>query len=193
LLAIIALIKFHAFSLSLSGYQHHTRYLLWLLKPAVVALGWAIWKERQRLREFAWPLLGGVVLATNLSLVLSIAMARWLGASVALQKALAVKAVTSAILVDLSARLHVEPALAVPLVIFTGIVGAIIGVPILHLVGVRHPLAIGLAMGSTSSGLGTARAAQEGELAAAIAGLSMGLMGFGTAFFAPWIFRLFQL
>ena len=47
------------------------------------------------------------------------------------------------------------------------------------------PRARGLALGTASHGVGTARALQSGEVAGAFASLAMGLNGFATAAALP--------
>lgn len=54
------------------------------------------------------------------------------------------------------------PALAATLAVLSGLVGALILPGFLTLIGVRHPLARGLAIGAVSHGVGTARAREEG-------------------------------
>jgi putative effector of murein hydrolase len=55
----------------------------------------------------------------------------------------------------------------------------------LRLIGVRHPAAVGMALGLTAHAVGTARALQEDEESGAFAALAMSLMGVGTAIFLP--------
>jgi putative effector of murein hydrolase len=71
------------------------------------------------------------------------------------------------------------------LVIMTGITGATLGPGLLKLVGIRDMRALGLTMGITSHGIGTARALQISEVAGAFAGLGMSLNGLLTAMLLP--------
>jgi putative effector of murein hydrolase len=63
-------------------------------------------------------------------------------------------------------------------------------VGLLRATGVRSPLAIGLALGAAAHGLGTARAADEGPVAGAAAGMAMGVVGVATALLAPIVMLL---
>lgn len=58
---------------------------------------------------------------------------------------------------------------------------AVIGPPLLRRLGVTRADSWGLAMGAAAHGIGTARAAEEGEPQAAAAGLAIALMGLATA------------
>lgn len=176
--------------LELAAYERGTAPLVWLLRPAVVALGWSVYRERERLAQWAAPLLRGVVAGTIVSLVATPLLAAALGAEERLQRALALKSVTSAVAVDLAPRLGVEAALAVPLIILTGILGAAFGRPLLRALGIRSALPTGVALGTTSHGIGTAALARHDLGATAAAALAMGTAALVTALLAPPVWWL---
>jgi len=91
-------------TIPLPAYREGTEPLVWALRPAVVALGWLMHRQRATLRRYAWPLLGGATLGGAVSLIVTPAIARALGADPTLQAALALKSVTSAVGVDLAQR-----------------------------------------------------------------------------------------
>ncbi len=82
------------------------------------------------------------------------------------------------------------PSLTAALVIITGILGAIAGPYVLDLLRIRSMAARGLAMGTASHGIGTARAMQLSEVAGAFSGLAMGLNALATALLLPLLWRL---
>ena len=75
------------------------------------------------------------------------------------------------------------------LVILTGITGAVLGPVVLNIIGVKDWAARGLAMGTASHGIATARALQVNEVAGAFAGLAMGLNALATAILLPLIWN----
>ncbi|MDZ7705376.1 MAG: LrgB family protein [Trueperaceae bacterium] len=189
-LSVLALILYIKLTpLTLASYQSGTSILVFLLKPAVVALGYILYQQRRWVVLRGVPLLLGVFAGTITSLTLTPLIARALGANQTLQMALSLKSVTSPIAIDLAPTLGVEAELAVPLIIITGIFGAAFGVGLLRLVGIRDPFVVGLALGVSSHGIGTARAVEEGPLATAVSGLAMSFLGLSTALFAPLIYR----
>ena len=185
--ALVVLVALGA--LPLEAYRRGSAPLVWALRPAVVALGWLLYRQRAELQRWALPLAGGVLAGSAVSLVVTPLLARWLDAPPALQAALALKSVTSAVGVDLAARLGADASLTVPFVIVTGILGAAFGPPLLRWVLPGSPPARGLAVGTNSHGIGTAAVAQrEGELPAALSGLAMAASAVVTGLLAPLAF-----
>lgn len=177
----------------LERFRQETMPLVWLLKPAVVALGWVAWSERGRLAGRLRAFAAGLVAGSLASLLFTPLLARWLGAPPELQQALAIKSVTSAVAVDLAPRLGVNAELAVPLIILAGILGAVLGPWVMDLARARDPFARGVALGTASHGIGTARAAEDGPLALAASGLAMAASGLVTALLAPLVLALLGL
>lgn len=192
---VLVLVMIVALSpLRLETYERGTAVLTWLLRPAVVALGWLMYRQREHLRRWTWPLLAGTVVGSAVSLVATPLAARALGADATLQRALALKSVTSAVGVDLAGRLGADAALTVPLIIATGIFGAAFGPWWLRALRYRSPETIGVAVGTNSHGIGTAAiAAREGQLATSLSGLAMGLTAVVTALLGPWALALLGL
>jgi putative effector of murein hydrolase len=90
----------------------------------------------------------------------------------------------------ISEQLGGLPSLTAVMVILTGIIGAMLGPTLLNLLGVRSWAARGLAIGTASHGIGTARALQVNEVAGAFSGLAMGLNALATALLLPLLWRL---
>lgn len=177
----------------LDAYRRGNAALVWLLRPTVVALGWLLYRERRWLARHAAAVLAAVLAGSLTSLLVTPLLARALGAGPELQRALALKSVTSPIAAGIAPRLGVDADLAVALIIATGIYGAVVGVATLRRLGVRDPFLTGLALGTNSHGIGTARAVALGGAAGAAGGLAMVLMGVATALLAPWALALLGL
>ncbi len=89
----------------------------------------------------------------------------------------------------ISEQLGGLPSLTAVLVIITGIMGAMLGPFVLNLLRIKSWEARGLAMGTASHGMGTARALQVNEVAGAFSGLAMGLNALATAVLLPLLAR----
>ena len=67
--------------------------------------------------------------------------------------------------------------LTVPIVIMTGITGNIIAEFVCKIFRIKEPIARGLAIGSASHAMGTARAIEMGEIEGAMSSLSIAVAG----------------
>ncbi len=77
--------------------------------------------------------------------------------------------------------------------VMVGILGGVIGYPLLKLFRVTDPEAQGLAMGACSHAIGTVASAERGIAQGAFSSLAMVVCGVVTAIVAPILFGLFTL
>lgn len=146
-----------------------------LLAPAVVALAVPLYRQRALLaRQWRALLLGGLS-GTLLGVLTDTLLARALHLSMDAQRALSTAPATSPVALQLAPFTHAPPALAATLAVLSGLVGALLLPAALSALGVRHPLARGVAMGAVAHGIGTARAREEGALTGAASSIGMGL------------------
>jgi putative effector of murein hydrolase len=160
------------------------------LGPAVVALGLPLAQQLERVRRNLSAISLALLAGSVTGIVVAVVVARVLGASPVIVRSLAPRSVTTPIAIAIAARLGGIPALAAMVSIVSGAIGGLLGMGLLRLTGIRSRLATGLALGAAAHGLGTARAADEGDVEGGAAGLAMGVMGILTAFLAPIVVAL---
>ncbi len=171
-------------------YESGGRLLSFFLGPAVVALGVPLFHQSSELWRRRRAIGGSVVVGSVVGVVSGTVVAAILGAPAEVARTLAPRSVTTPIAIQIAAEVGGIPALTAVLVILSGVFGAVVGPILLRAAGVRSRAALGFALGAAAHGIGTARAAEEGEVEAAGAGLAIGLMGVLTALLAPivlWI------
>ena len=173
-------------------YDQGGRVLTFLLGPAVVALGLPLERRMEEIGRRGRAVLVSVAVGSVVGVVSAVGTAVMLGASAVVVRSLAPRAVTTPIAMGIAERVGGLPALSAAVVILSGILGAVIGPPLLRRMGVRSRTAFGLALGAAAHGVGTARAAEEGDVEAASSGLAIGLMGVGTAVVAPLVLALLE-
>ena len=170
-------------------YFDGAQFVHFLLGPATVALAVPLYNQFRQVRRSMGPLLASIVVGSLTASVSAVAAAWMLGAAETTLISLAPKSVTTPIAMGISERLGGLPSLTAVLVILTGVIGAMLGPPLLTLLRVRDWRARGLAIGVASHGIGTARAMQVNEVAGAFAGLAMGLNALATAILLPLLWR----
>lgn len=192
LLAVLVLVTI----LVLTGTPYETyfegaQFVHFLLGPATVALAIPLYRQFSHVRRSAVALLSSIVVGSLTAAFSAVLIAWFLDAEQASIIALAPKSVTAPVAMAISEQLGGLPSLTAALVMLTGITGAMLGPMLLNLMGIRDWQARGVAIGTASHGIGTARALQVNEVAGAFSGLAMGLNAIATAILLPLIWRLF--
>lgn len=190
-IAIIILVAtLHVTGTDYQTYFEGAQFVHFLLGPATVALAIPLYRQFHNLRRSAGAILISIATGSVTAICSALAIAKLLGGSKDTLIALAPKSVTAPVAMGISEQLGGLPSLTAVLVILTGILGAMMGPVVMDLLGIRNWAARGLALGTASHGIGTARALQENETAGAFSGLAMGLNALATALLLPMIWRL---
>jgi predicted murein hydrolase (TIGR00659 family) len=190
LLSVIAIVAIlYGTDTSYDTYFKGAQFVHFLLGPATVALAIPLYRQFDRVRKSALAILVSLVSGSITAATSAILIAWLLGAQPVSIVSLAPKSATTPVAMGISEQLGGLPSLTAVLVILTGITGAMLGPVVLKLLKVRDWSALGMALGTASHGIGTARALQVNELAGAFSGLAMGLNAIATAILLPllWI------
>ncbi|AEY02054.1 LrgB family protein [Oceanimonas sp. GK1] len=174
-----------------AAYQAGTKPLSLLLELAVVAFALPLYQQAAKIRSQLMPIL----LCCSLSVLISVGTTLLIGsvihASPELLASVATKSITTPLAMSVSEAMGGIPAIAAGLVIIVGMMGAIIGFPLMRRAGIHHPEAQGLAMGAGAHAIGTGAAAEVGTTQGAFSSLAMVVCGVVTALLAPPLFHLY--
>lgn len=173
-----------------ADYFEGAQFVHFLLGPATVALAIPLYRQFEAIRRSALPIAVSMITGSAIGTASAVGIAYLLGGAQDGLIALAPKSVTAPVAMGISEQLGGLPSLTAVLVILTGIFGAVAGPFLLNLIGVRDWAARGLALGTASHGIGTARALQVNETAGAFSGLAMGLNALATAILLPIVWHL---
>ncbi len=192
LISILIIIPFLKFmDIEYQTFYNQTRILHFMLGPSVVALGYVLYEQMEHLKGNVTSIITAVFVGSLVGIISVVLLSRWLGADKVLMASLAPKSVTTPIAISLAEKSGGIPALAAAFVVICGIFGGLVGPIILRKIGIKSKIAKGLAMGSASHALGTARAMEMGAVEGAISGLAIGIMGIMTALLIPFVELLF--
>ena len=164
--------------------------LLFLLGPAVVALGVPLYQRRGDIVQRLVPTICAVAAGALSSMLVTTAVLMACGSDLDMILSLAPKSVTTPIAIGIAEKIGGIVPLTAAVVVITGCFGAMAGPFFCRLVGVRDPFALGLAMGTAAHGLGTGRMLEIDRFGGAMAGLAIGLNGIATAVFMPFFIAL---
>ncbi len=191
LISIIVLVSgLLLFGISFETYNEYSGWLTKLLEPAVVALGVPLYKQLPEIRRELPKISLTILVAAAIAISSSVGLALIVGATSEIAISIAPKSVTTPIAVLISAQVHGQPAITAIGVLITGLVGSIIGLPVLKLFGVHSGKAQGIAMGTACHALGTARIAQEGYQQGAYGAIALVLSATFSAILCPLIVPL---
>ena len=163
------------------------QFVHFLLGPATVALAIPLYRQLDRVRRSTVAILASIAVGSITAATSAVLLGWLLGGSQQTLISLAPKSITAPVAMGITEQLGGLPSLTAVLVISTGILGAILGPYVLNFLNIKDKAARGLAMGTASHGIGTARAMQVSETAGAFAGLAMGLNALATALLLPLI------
>ncbi|MEM1398922.1 MAG: LrgB family protein [Pseudomonadota bacterium] len=191
LIAVIVLVgMLWATGTSYETYFAGAQFVHFLLGPATVALALPLYRQFQHVRQSAVAIIASIVVGSLTAALSAVAVGWALGASRDSLFSLAPKSVTAPVAMGITEKLGGLPSLTAVLVILTGIIGAMLGPLLLDILRIKDWRARGLAIGTASHGIGTARALQVNEVAGAFSGVAMGLNALATALLLPLLWRL---
>ncbi len=194
LLAISSLICFLLVTgIEYKDYQSAGAYIDFWLKPAVVALGYPLYKQLSAIKKQLLPLIISELAGCVAGIVSVVMLAKLFGASHEVIMSLAPKAVTTPIAMEISAAVGGIPPLTAAVVVCTGIFGGMAGFKIIKLSRIKSPIAGGLSMGTAAHAVGTSAAMERSERYGAFSSLGLTLNGLLTALLAPFVLHLIGL
>jgi predicted murein hydrolase (TIGR00659 family) len=167
--------------------------LHYLLGTAVVALAIPMHRNLRKLTGQLRRITVALVAGSLTSIIGGLLIAKALKASDPILLSIAPKSATAAVSMEIARGIGGLPAVTASLTIVTGIIGAVCGPYILSWARIESPSARGIALGTVSHGIATARAFSESELAGCCASLAMGLNSILTAIFVPAVLGAMRL
>jgi len=192
LVAIVTIIVFlKVAGIKYSDYARGGDMVLFMLGPSVVALAIPLYQRREEILKRKKPILLGVLAGSLTSIISACGLAWILGGSEKVVLSLAPKSVTTPIAISIVEKIGGVAPLTAALVVLTGCLGAVCGPEFCRRFGIRSPVAVGLAMGVSSHGIGTARMLEIDRLSGAVSGLAIGLNGLMTTFLLPLLMMVF--
>ena len=166
-------------------YNKGASYLSWLLTPATVCLAIPLYKQLHLLKEHGDAVVLGLTAGVVTSAVSVFLLCRVLGLTHTHYVTLLPKSITTAIGMGVSEEAGGIVTLTVMSIVLTGVLGNMAGESILRLARIHHPVAKGLALGTSAHAVGTAKALELGEIEGAMSSLSIAVAGLMTVIVVP--------
>lgn len=165
-------------------YNEGAKYLSYLLTPATVCLAIPLYEQWELLKKNVKAVVAGLVAGVITSITTVFVLSLIMGLSHEEYVTLLPKSITTAIGMGVSEELGGYVTITVAVIIVTGVLGNIMGELVCKIFKINEPISKGLAFGSASHAIGTAKAMEIGEIEGAMSSLAIAVSGILTVLFA---------
>lgn len=162
------------------SYENSAQYLSYLLTPATVCLAVPLYQQMTLLKKNLAAVACGILAGVLASLGSVLLLAFLFGIEHDVYVTLLPKSITTAIGMGVSEELGGLVTITVAVIIVTGVIGNVIGEAVCKLFRIYEPIAKGLALGTSSHAIGTAKALEMGEVEGAMSSLAIAVAGLLT-------------
>ena len=183
---VLTIVVIKALDIDYETYNSGAKYISYLLTPATVSLAIPLYRQINVLKSHAKEVFIGILAGVIASMGSILLMAYLFSLTHEQYVTLLPKSITTAIGMGVSEELGGIQTITIAVIIITGVFGNIIAEGVLKIFRIKEPVAKGLAIGTASHAIGTAKALEIGETEGAMSILAVavaGLMTVATASF----------
>lgn len=182
---IIVILTLKVTGLAADTYQEGVKLMSWLMTPATVCLAIPMYEQIQALRKNLKAILVGVAAGALSCLAVLLIGSLLFQFDRNLTVSLLPKGITAAIGVSLTELFGGTPSITTLGISVTGICGNMLGAAFCKLFGITDEIAQGVAFGTGSHVIGTAKANELSPISGAVSSLSLVVAGLLTAVLFP--------
>ena len=177
---ILCALVIKIFHIPLESYYVGGNLITVFLGPATAVLALSIYSRFALLKKYFFPILAGTVVGSSVSMGSAYLLCRAFNLDEKLTRSMLTKSVTTPFAIAISGNIGGVPSVAVAAVVLTGILGAVFAPVLIKLFRVKNPIAVGVAIGTSSHAVGTSKAIELGETEGAMSGIAIGMAGIVT-------------
>lgn len=175
-----------SFNIGTKTYQSGAKYVSVLLTPATIALAFPLYEELKTIEKDIVPIALSIVFGVFSSLLTVFVIYKIFLLEKVHFITLMPKSITTAIGIDVSRSMGGIVSITVFTIIFTGIFGAMVSDAVFKLMKIKSDIAKGVALGSASHAIGTAKANNMNELCGAASSMSLVISGILSVIILPF-------
>ena len=160
------------------------------LSSSSICLAVPLYEQFEKLKKNWYAILGGITsgVLSNLAFIFIMCLTFKIGHNEYVS--LLPKSITTAIALALTDEFHGFVPITVMMVIISGNLGNLFAPQLCRIFHITDPVARGVATGTSSHALGTAKAIEMGDIEGAMSGLSIAVTGLLTVVFSPFFVNL---
>ena len=185
LVSIVLIIAFLLVTgLPYQTYSEGADIISYMLTPVTICLAVPLYQQVELLKKNYKAVLAGILSGVISSMITILVLALLFGFDHASYVTFLPKSITTAIGMGVSQELGGYVSVTVVVIVLTGVIGNVIADRVLGFLHIEEPIAKGVAIGSASHAIGTARAMEMGQVEGAMSGLSIVVSGIMTVLVA---------
>lgn len=168
------------FDIHYETYEEGAKYISYLLTPATVCLAVPLYEQMELLKQHKKAIFIGIISGVFTSLLSVLLLCTLFRFTHEQYVTLLPKSITTAIGMGVSKELGGIVTITVAVIIITGVLGNMIAETVCKVFRITHPVAKGIAIGTSAHAVGTAKALEMGEIEGAMSSLSIAVSGLLT-------------
>ncbi|MDO4442291.1 MAG: LrgB family protein [Slackia sp.] len=166
----------------LESYESGTRIIASMLGPATAVLAFSIYQQRKILKSNFLPIFSGCLVGSIVSMISAYALCTFFGLGEEVALSTLPKSTTAPIALSITDELGGTASITMAAVMTTGVLGAIFSPMLANVFRIKNKVAQGVAIGTCSHAIGTAKALEMGKLEGAMSGVAIAVSGLLTCF-----------
>ena len=181
------------FDIDYEVYNKGGSIISFFIAPATVVLAVPLYKNIKLLKGRWFSVLIGITLGSLARLFSIYIMSKLFKIDTTVMISLFPKSTIAAISMEIAEQIGGIPALAVAFTVVTGNIGYFMAEYIFKWFNIKDKISKGLALGTASHALGTAKAMEMGETEGALSSLAITVAGILSVFLIPWFMKLLSI
>lgn len=174
---LLVILLLRLFRIDYAAYEDSAKYISFLLTPATICLAVPLYEQMELLKRNVRAVIAGIVSGVLASLCSIFLLALVFRIDYASYVTLLPKSITTAIGMGVSEELGGYVPITVAVIIITGVIGNMFAETVCKMFKINDPIAKGIAIGTSSHAIGTAKAMEMGEVEGAMSSLSIVVSG----------------
>lgn len=178
------------FKIPYSNYKNGADILTYFVAPATVVLAVPLYKNIEVVKKYFVPIFIGCLIGITVGILVGVVLCNIFEINKEIILSMLPKSVTSAIGYEISKKIGAIMEITMVFIVICGIIGYSTGEIIFKIFKINNKVAKGVALGSCSHVLGTAKAMELGEVEGAISTVSISISGVLAVVVIPFIISL---
>ena len=177
--SVLIILVLLIFKIPYTNYKQGADILTFFVAPATVVLAVPLYKNLEIIKKYFLPILLGCLVGIGVGVII--------GINKEILLSMLPKSVTSAIGYEISKKIGAITEISMVFIVICGIIGYSVGELIFKIFKIDDKVARGVALGSCSHVLGTAKAMELGEIEGSVSTVSISISGILAIILIPLI------